>query len=830
MQAVQVFSHSPRYESSQEPFVNDSARLQRTNHKPQREFYMPRPKKKTSAKKELSRRGFIQLAGAAGAAAGLTTWTPTIWAQSASTPSTLAPALPSFDFKTNDDIAAFLKLDLKNDPGAKYFRSRVPVAKRIPAFSSTQAHPLLSDKPQLSNLMADFASIDVNPLRQYNFNRYGNGYVYVSRFGQYQDIVVAGTSSVIDAAHRNGALCLWWMSTPEGAFDTFLQYGKDKDGNDDNKTFPVADKYLDLAQYFGFDGYFINGEIYISKEQGKKFFRMLQYMQKQAKMRNMNSFYIHLYDSMTPTGALGYQGEINSVNGDWITQGAVNSIYIDYRWSAESYSWSDGGSSVTHTTKYCNDKKLDPFQVAYYGLETQGGFGQESLRSPDIIPQNGTGPALGSLGLFLAEGKIVEISRYKALQSVKGVTAPADWFDKDQSTFLSTLTDAQMKQYQTAFLKQTYYMDRCFWSGWMQNPASDNAGGAKPLYSSNDADSAWRNPYHPGIVEQSNDNYAYGLETPPLGLANFITERSVIGSTPFITRFNTGSGDQFFLNGTVASTNPWYSMGIQDILPTWQWWVKDYYQNATTSGLLSVDYDHNIAFNGGSSIRVSGDLGPLQATEIRLFKTALKISGSPRLRITLYETTEGAVQNMQLGLIFEDDPTWTLWVTPNQISVTPSGWGAHWRYADFNLSGYAQRTIASISLGFKLRQPTSFPDNKIPASKFMINIGEISVIDPNIVTTPAIPESFTIDNSQKSKDGTSAQLYLSWKFNEKVWYYDIYQLNGTVQQWLGRIYDEVYYVEALQRIGKATKSTLQLVAVAPDGTQSKPATTDFSWS
>ena len=51
--------------------------------------------------------------------------------------------------------------ELKNwspqtDKNAKYFRSRVPLAKRIPSFSATQASPKLSAQPQVMNLSADY--------------------------------------------------------------------------------------------------------------------------------------------------------------------------------------------------------------------------------------------------------------------------------------------------------------------------------------------------------------------------------------------------------------------------------------------------------------------------------------------------------------------------------------------------------------------------------------------------------------------------------------------------------------------------------------------------
>ncbi len=108
------------------------------------------------------------------------------------------------------------------------------------------------------------------------------------------------------------------------------------------------------------------------------------------------------------------------------------------------------------------------------------------------------------------------------------------------------------------------------------------------------------------------------------------------------------------------------------------------------------------------------------------------------------------------------------------------------------------------------------------------------------VTPPSKPNGFAIDNSYPSSTGTTAELLLSWQFDSSVWYYDIYReksslidQRGVIQydlEWLGRIYDEVYYVESLSRLGKEKTSTLQLVAVAYDGSVSAPAKERYSWA
>ena len=58
-----------------------------------------------------------------------------------------------------------------------------------------------------------------------------------------------------------------------------------------------------------------------------------------------------------------------------------------------------------------------------------------------------------------------------------------------------------------------------------------------------------------------------------VGVADFISERSVIGGSTFYSNFNTGHGMQYFVDGAVSADEEWTNMNLQDILPTWQWWI-----------------------------------------------------------------------------------------------------------------------------------------------------------------------------------------------------------------------------------------------------------------
>lgn len=90
--------------------------------------------------------------------------------------------------------------------------------------------------------------------------------------------------------------------------NTFLQ--QESDG-----TFPLADKLIEVAQTYGFDGWFINQETEGSKEEplsadhAEKMQAFIQYMKKQAP-----ELRVVYYDSMTCDGEMNWPPVKTTVN------------------------------------------------------------------------------------------------------------------------------------------------------------------------------------------------------------------------------------------------------------------------------------------------------------------------------------------------------------------------------------------------------------------------------------------------------------------------------------------------------------------------------------
>ncbi|MGA9657671.1 MAG: hypothetical protein WBQ60_01020 [Asticcacaulis sp.] len=603
-------------------------------------------------------------------------------------------------------------------------------------------------------------------------------------------------AALIDAAHRNGARCLGTIFQP----DKRMFDGTDWSRED------VAKRLVHLAQYFGFDGYFVNFESY-SEDDARGMQDVIEAMQEEARTQNFSDFHIQYYNGHTDVRAV-WPGPPHADGSPRPAEALrANSMMVDQGWS--NYGLTRGCCSGIPLKTLPNPLETgggyDPMDI-YYGLQLYPGPGYLGLMAPVVITPNG-GPASGSLQIYSAEDGLRKMRR-----------ARHDWLKA--STSLSPqerqeLTDFANPEIQR---KMWYKLHGQFWSGKTGNPARNNT----PTQAESDIYG------RPDIRKIYTDYEAPGKPTDQLrlpityGVANFITERSVIGRLPFVTHFNTGEGDRFFRDGLSVAETPWFNLGIQDILPTWAWWNKPLDRpldpDRGAVGLLEVDYDFRDAYDGGTSLCVSGRLSDQTATELKLFKTQIPVTKDSTLGLVCKGGDNGV---MTVGLVFEDAPDVTQWlpVLPAKGRMLKSGW----TQVQVSLAPFSGRTLAVVSLGFAPLQPHK--DNM-----YTIHIGELTLTS-GTAPAPAKPEGFKLIKSHMDAAKQSAELQLGWVLDPSVAYYDILAVNGQEKTWLGRITGNAYYVSALKRDGTARQTVLHLVPASRDGRMSdaKAAKLTFSW-
>ena len=182
------------------------------------------------------------------------------------------------------------------------------------------------------------------------------------------------------------------------------------------------------------------------------------------------------------------------------------------------------------------------------------------------------------------------------------------------------------------------------------------------------------------------------------GFASQIAECSVVGGSMFSTSFNTGHGLEWRDGGERTIDQQWGNINLQDILPTWQWWID------ADSDPLQADFDYGKdyeavprfkytkvgGYEGGDSLVLSGKLS--NDNTIRLYKTDLDVAAGSKIDLT-YNRLNSDDSKLQLGLILADDPE-----TVVPVDVTDGSAGNGWKTASVDLSQYAGKKIATLKL------------------------------------------------------------------------------------------------------------------------------------
>ncbi|WP_279579797.1 endo-beta-N-acetylglucosaminidase [Fodinicola feengrottensis] len=363
-----------------------------------------------------------------------------------------AGGFPGFEVDTSAKIADLLAYVPEKDPDAKFWRSRVPLAARIPALTQAQAQPALDPRTRATNLSQVYMPLTSDQARynpsdgtdyavttqhadkaaEFQYVRYGTSVnVYVPRFSQYQDIFSGWPASnesitclpnpaYVDTAHRNGVIALGAIGNPYmSAGDPHGFLAQDESGR-----FVVGDKLVDLAAFFGFDGYFLNFEESVPVAQVAKIMAMFGAMKARASQLGLKTFHLQWYDSLGVDGNLSYQNALTAVNEGWLLDGHCDTIFLNYWWGQPEVD-----SSVTQAKK----AGLDLLNSAFFGIEMEGGGWQGQppvdptgywAKATAPVPANGSAPAKASVAMFDAVQDTVRWSRQQAADpSVPAIAA-----------------------------------------------------------------------------------------------------------------------------------------------------------------------------------------------------------------------------------------------------------------------------------------------------------------------------------------------------------------------------------------------------------------------
>ncbi len=250
------------------------------------------------------------------------------------------------------------------DADAPYNRSGIELSTRTYGDTQCNIHATI-DQGGVGALSI------MNPSTSNNPSQGGLGIdVYAFNYWQYTDhltfwggssgegLILAPNPGVIDAGHRNGVPVYGTIFLPPTAYGGQIQWVRDlvqKSGS----SFPVADKLIEMTEYYGFDGWFINQETAGGDPQLAEDMRdFMLYLKANSDLE------IQWYDSMVESGGISWQNQLNSSN-DWFFQHEGN-VVSD--WMFLNFVWDE--AKLANSAALATSLSRSPYEL-YAGIDVQ---------------------------------------------------------------------------------------------------------------------------------------------------------------------------------------------------------------------------------------------------------------------------------------------------------------------------------------------------------------------------------------------------------------------------------------------------------------------------
>ncbi|MDH5163166.1 endo-beta-N-acetylglucosaminidase [Heyndrickxia oleronia] len=609
----------------------------------------------------------------------------------------------------------------ENDPNAVFNRSNIPLAKREVLYKINDNAQSDAKLVALSALNSNTSGVPSQGGKDFFANTFSY-WQYVDLMVYWagsagEGIIVPPSADVIDAAHKNGVPIVGNVFFPPAVYGGKIEWLDQMLIQREDGSFPAADKLLEVASYYGFDGWFINQETEGGDANtAEKMKEFLVYLQKH-KQKDMQ---IMWYDSMTKDGRINWQNALTDKNSSFLQDGNTrvsDSMFLNFWWRDQQSSF-----------KKAQELGRSPYDL-FTGIDVEAKGTSTEVAWQGIFPDSKS--PLTSLGIYRP-----------------------DWAFKT-----------------TENMQDFYKRENEFWIGTSGNPADTNNNGA------------WK------------------------GMAHYFTAKTAIEELPFVTHFNTGSGKFFTVDGNRVSDQSWNNRSLQDILPTWRW-LKEGGQ------AVNVNFDWETAYDGGSSLKLSGTIDSDHPTHIKLYKTNLPVQKDTEISVTY--KTDLKNPNMKLGISFMDDPKEFIFFDVKKQSHN------QWTTDSFKLKKNMGKHIAAISL---------LVESDKDVENFSTNIGELKVYNKqekhNNIQPPKNGQVSDIDFN---KD-IYADVSLAWEPSDSsVNHYEIYRkLPNNEKEFVGATTNHVYYIPHLKRNSKEVSSTFEIVSVNNEFKRSNPVGVTIQW-
>ncbi|MDH2425331.1 glycoside hydrolase [Sphaerisporangium sp. TRM90804] len=287
-----------------------------------------------------------------------------------------------------------LRWDPATDPDARFNRSFTPLRPRAadPALKANAG--ARAGEGRIASLVS-FGPTSGNPSQgspDSDYYAFGH-WQYVDKLvfwggSASEGLILAPNATVIDAAHRNGVKVYGNVFFPPTVYGGELRWVRDfvqKDGS----RFPVADKLAEVAEYYGFDGWFINQE---TEGADAELATSMRDLIKYARAESPKLDFMW-YDAMTEDGPVDWQNALTPANDAYLADPAPvsHSMFLNFWWTQEGLAASRDRARALGRSEY----------DLFTGIDTES-RGYDTPVAWDALFPPGR-PHVTSLGLYRPE-------------------------------------------------------------------------------------------------------------------------------------------------------------------------------------------------------------------------------------------------------------------------------------------------------------------------------------------------------------------------------------------------------------------------------------------
>lgn len=212
-----------------------------------------------------------------------------------------------------------------------------------------------------------------------------------------EGVIVAPSADVIDAGHKNGVKVLGTIFMPQDGHGGKIEWLDDLLAQNEDGSYPVADKLIEVAKAYGFDGWFMNQETE-GTEKEPLTAEHAQQMQEfiaayKEKAPELDMVY---YDSMTSEGEMDWQNALTEKNISFLKDEEGNpvadSMFLNFWWTDEEYADQE---LIKASAELAVENAINPYDI-YAGIDLQSdGYNTEIDWSLFENPEGGTYTSLG---------------------------------------------------------------------------------------------------------------------------------------------------------------------------------------------------------------------------------------------------------------------------------------------------------------------------------------------------------------------------------------------------------------------------------------------------